>query len=315
MKGNRNERGALLLEVIVAGSFLAIATLGLSAAMVSGVSLEENSRRTLSGVATAENLLEQIRTTSQTDFAKVVSDFNGTTKSSQSSVGFEQDPRRTVRVDIPLNEASVPGYVDLDGNGTVSSLVNPADARVLVMDVSGANGLRLRSAVPDFRKLTGVVLQRESVGPGSVVFGEVRCPLPPPPPPPEPPPPGQESPVTVSVASASIAGKAAQLVLVNNGTADRRPVSITIAPDKDTLYFKKITLDKTTIFTPPTNQQPGTVTVEISSTETFAPGEATLKIGDFYVLDKKGKQVGTAPTEVAVTISYDDGSVTSTVVK
>ena len=299
---------------MVAGSFLAIASLGLAAAMVSGLTLESGSRRTLNCVATAENLLEQMRFRSRTDFRLVVDEFNGVAKSGQSSVGYEQQTTSPLRVAIGLDETLVPGQVDLDGDGTIGSTVTADTARVLVADLSGPGGLRFRSAVANFDRLKGVSIEREAPGLGPVDFGEVRTP-PPPPPPPEPVVYDKDAPTTVAVTASSLASGVAQLVLRNDGTTARRVVTMTIAPDSDALYFKEIDLNNTIIFAPPVEQSPGTVTFAITSTEAFDPGEATLAIGPFYTIDKKGKKQAATPGEVAVTIAYDDGSVTSTTVK
>jgi hypothetical protein len=299
---------------MVAGSFLAIASLGLAAAMISGLTLEEGSRRTLNRVATAENLLAQMRVKSQDDFPRVVGDFDGVAKSGESSVGFEAGMNSPLRVAISLDETLVPGQVDLDGDGTIGSTVTADTARVLVADLSGPGGLRFRSAVANFNRLRGISIDREAPGLGPVEFGEVRTP-PPPPPPPEPPVYDQDAPTTVSVTASSISSGVAQLALRNDGTTARKVVTMTIAPDSDSLYFSQIDLNDTIIYTPPVDQSPGTVTFAVTSTESFDPGEATLSIGQFYTVDKKGKKQVADPGQVAVTIAYDDGSVTSTVVK
>jgi len=299
---------------MVAGSFLAIASLGLAAAMVSGLTLESGSRRTLNRVATAENLLEQMRFRSQTDFRRIVDEFNGVAKSGQSSVGYEEATKSPLRVAIALDETAVPGQVDLDGDGTIGSTVTADTARVLVTDLSGPGGLRLRSAVPNFNRLRGISIDRQAPGLGPVEFGEVRTP-PPPPPPPDPIVYDKDAPTTVSVTASSLSSGVANLVLRNGGTTARKVVTMTIAPDSDALYFKQIDLNNTIIYAPPVEQAPGTVTFAVTSTEAFDPGEATLAIGPFYVIDKKGKKQAATPGEVAVTIAYDDGSVTSTTVK
>jgi len=315
------QRGSLLVEVMLAGSMIAISALGLSAAMVSGLTLGAQSRSALDGVTTAENLMEQARATSQANFAQVVTDFNEKATAANRSIGYaDTGSSENIQIDIPLDETVVPGGVDLNGDGTVETAVSPSAARLLVLDVSGPYRLRMRSAVVNLKKLTGLSLERESLtGAGPVHYGEVR----------EPSNPNAQTETvaapaptaddalanTVELSAASIVGKKAQLVVVNNGTTERRPVSVTVSPDRPGLYFKAIQLNSTTVYTAPTNQPCGTVTVPLTSTLTFAPGEATLAIGTFYVRDDQGREILTTPWEVAVTVAYDDGSITNATVR
>ena len=95
-------RGCTLLEVVVASSFLAVASLGLGGAMVSGATLENQASRTLSEVATAENLMEQIRHQSWTKFSGVINDYSGKTTASNSATGYVTDDQRTVLVCVAL---------------------------------------------------------------------------------------------------------------------------------------------------------------------------------------------------------------------
>lgn len=53
-------RGALMIEVLVTGMMVAVASLGAAAALISGLTLEQRSERTMAEVATAENVMERI---------------------------------------------------------------------------------------------------------------------------------------------------------------------------------------------------------------------------------------------------------------
>ncbi|MFQ5844012.1 MAG: hypothetical protein ACE5JG_03400 [Planctomycetota bacterium] len=308
-----------IIEVLISGSFIAVAALGLSGALVSGVTLTDHAHRTMSRVATAENLMEQIRQSSQTSFNTLATDYDGTSVSANTSIGFDNDTYRLVDVRVPLDETKVPGSLDLDGNGLMKTVVNPADARVLVVDLAGSNSLRLRTAVFDVEKLTGLVLERGPDSNAPVGYGETRDPggkanYTPPTytPPPTPTDPQTQS--TVDVASAGYNGKTAEVVLVNGSAGNRTPTTITIAPDKDNVFFEGIALDGVTLFNPPSDQAPGTVTIDLATDVSFAPGQATLAVGDFYKI-KKGSPKTTKPKEVIVTVAFDDGSVVTTVVK
>ena len=68
-------RGALMVEVLVTGMMVAVASLGAAAALISGLTLEQRSERTMAEVATAENVMERIRHKSMTNFEELSNEF------------------------------------------------------------------------------------------------------------------------------------------------------------------------------------------------------------------------------------------------
>ncbi len=310
-------RGSTLLEVIVASSFLAVASLGLGGAMVSGATLENQASRTLSEVATAENLMEQIRHQSWTKFSGVVNDYSGKTTASNSATGYVTDDQRTVSVRIPLDETKVPGGVDLNRDGAENTSVDPADADILVVDILGQNSLRLRTAVFNMARLDGIVLDRTSdlapagygetwAAPEAPVEGETPLP--------DPNVVVEQTQSNVSVLAAALNGNDLGIVFDNESGADRKVTSVTVGPDKDTVYFEQILLENTMLFTPSETQEPGTVTVDVSSELSLAPGENQFVIQGFWEYDKNGSPKDKDPNSVVVTVTFDDGSVASTTV-
>jgi len=319
-KDSRTVRGFALIEVMVTGIIVGTAALGAAVALVSGISLEARSERTMTEVATAENVLARIRHTSQSNFPTLPDTYDASTHASRESVGIRNATSRPLRVSVPLSEAGLPGTIDLDGDGEFDGTATGETARLLVVDVEGSDSLRLRTAVLNFDKMDGVILDRDAnSGDRPVTFGETR----------EPPPEGDEDegdetipdpePLTeestVNVVSSSLEGKAAVIVLENISADDRRPTSITIAPSDKKLYFESIRLDGHPIFTPGDDQSPGTVTIELASTNVIEPGEARIDIGDFFKIDKKKGKQPKAPKDVVVTIAFDDGSVQTVTVK
>lgn len=312
-------RGCTLLEVVVASSFLAVASLGLGGAMVSGATLENQASRTMSEVATAENLMEQIRHQSWTNFAGVIDDYSGKTTAANSSTGYVTDDQRTVTVLIPLDETKVPGGIDLNRDGEENTSVDAADADILVVDILGQNSLRLRTAVFNMARLDGIMLDRSSnLTPAG--FGETWEA-------PEEPEEGEtlpdeenpdvvdeETQSNVIVLAAALNGNDLGIVFDNESGDDRKVTSVTVGPDKDTIYFEQILLGDTMLFTPSEGQEPGTVTVEVSSELSLAPGENQFVIQGFWEYDKNGSPKDKDPKSVVVTVTFDDGSVASTTV-
>ena len=166
--------GFSLLETVAVSALLAVSTMGLASALVSGTALTDQAHRRMSQVATAENVLEQIRQTSMGNFIGVADEYDGIAPAAYSSAGFTNDANRVLTVRVPLSESSVPGNIDLDADGNVG-LVDPADARVLVVEIAGANQLRLRTVVLDMAKLSNIVRQGsqdDEGGDGPVEYGE-----------------------------------------------------------------------------------------------------------------------------------------------
>jgi Tfp pilus assembly protein PilV len=359
MKKHAGKRGTMLLETMVTGVMVATASLGAAAALVSGLSLEQKSDRTMSEVATAENLMERIRHSSQTDFTQMRTDFHQQAFASRESTGgalatldpiaaeriatlkeliasgnlTEEDRiaamkeietilanysdkegvRRSLAVSMPNKEADLPNAMDLDGNGEFDNTVDIANARLMVVDLAGSDKLRLRTAVLNQAKMKGIIMDRsERRGNRPVKFGETRDPDA------EPTTGGGTTTTTtvqektdslVSVVSATIEGTNALVTINNTGTGDRKPVSITIAPNDDALYFEKITLGGTTIFTPADGQASGTVTIPLTTEATLAPGEGQMAVNGFFKYDKKKNAfVAKAPKSVTITVAFDDGS-------
>ncbi|MFQ5845193.1 MAG: hypothetical protein ACE5JG_09430, partial [Planctomycetota bacterium] len=225
-----------------------------------------------------------------------------------------------------LDETALPGGIDLDQDGVASTAVDPAQARVLVVDIGGGDlRTRLRTAVFDFGKLPGIVIKREAQG-TPVQYGEVRQ---------DTGTAGQggtgggtggssyggwfgsaagEASSTVSAGLASFNGPIAEVVLVNSSTAPRTPKTITVVPGGYGVYFGQIALNGVQIFAPGIDQEPGTVTVQLQTTAALAPGEGVLSIGEFYAVGRTGSRL-VVPTEIVVTVTFDDGSVVSAVVK
>ena len=309
-------RGALMVEVLVTGMMVAVASLGAAAALISGLTLEQRSERTMSEVATAENIMERIRYKSMTDFDAVSTDFLDSTHAARGATGSTlggDEVSRRLSVSMPLNEASVPGAHDLDGNGEVTADVDPTAARVLVINVDGSDKLRLRTAVINHSKLGSILLERRAVGTRPVAFGETRDPADEDDPPVTPP--AEPTETTVSAASGGFDGNTAVVILTNSTIADRKPTSITISPSDDKLFFQEISLEGTAIFTPDGSQKSGTVTMELSTGVTFSAGESPLRVGDFFKVDKKKGNVATKPKSVTVTVAFDDGSVATVEVR
>jgi len=362
MKKHAGTRGTMLIEVMVTGVMVATASLGAAAALVSGLTLEHRSDRTMSEVATAENLMERIHHSSRTDFKKMRTDFHSQTFASRESTGgtmneldaitveriatlkaeiasgelTEEDERlarkeietvlanhadkegarRSLAISMPNAETDLPSTMDLDGNGEFNNTVDIADARMMVVDLAGSNKLRLRTAVLNHGKMNGIIMSRSAdSGKKPVKFGETRDAVPPPPKDEgggEPNDEGGEDVVTeslVSVVSAALDGTDAIVVLKNTGATDRKPVSITIAPNDKNLYFEKIKLGDNTIFTPGDGQKSGTVTIDLSTDAVIKPGEGQLEVNGFFKVDKKKGNVAKAPKSVTITVAFDDGSV------
>jgi len=304
-----------MVEVLVTGMMVAVASLGAAAALISGLTLEQRSERTMAEVATAENIMERIRYKSMIDFDAVSTDFLDSTHAASGATGTTlgaDKVSRRLSVTMPLNEGTAPGAHDLDGDGEVTADVDPTEARVLVINIDGSDKLRLRTAVINHSKLGGILLERRSTGKTPVTFGETREPADeddPPPPTEEP----TES--TVSAVSGGFDGNTAVVVLTNSTITDRKPTSITISPSDDNLYFQEISLAGTAIFTPDGNQNPGTVTMELSTAVTIGAGDSPLRVGDFFKVDKKKGNVATKPKSVTVTVAFDDGSVATVQVR
>ena len=172
MADRKSIRGSSLLEVVTVSVFLAVSSMGLGSALVSGATLTDKAHRRMSQVATAENIMAQIRQVSQSNLSGVVTEFDGFTTAAYSSIGFANDAKRLVTVSVPLSESSVPGGIDLDADGSIG-LVDPADARILVVDIEGADKLRLRTAVLDLGRLQGIVTGPREQSGHPVVFGEI----------------------------------------------------------------------------------------------------------------------------------------------
>ena len=116
---NRTGRGMALMEVMVTGVIVAAASLGAAVALISGLSLEAKSGRTMSEVATAENVLARMRHTSESNFPALHSTYDGSIHASRESIGLQDIRTRPLSVSMPLAEASVPGSIDLDGDAIV----------------------------------------------------------------------------------------------------------------------------------------------------------------------------------------------------
>ncbi len=313
----KKTRGCTLLEVVVASSFLAVASLGLGGAMVSGATLENRASRTMSEVATAENLMEQIRHQSWTKFTGVVSDYSGMTTASNAATGYVTDDQRTVQVVIPLKESEVPGGVDLNSNGELDEgNVKAADADILVVDILGENSFLLRTAVFNLSRLKGVMLERDDSEMTPVGYGETReAPVIPEDPEADPEEDQKEqTQSSVTVIAAALNGNDAGLVFDNQSGDSRKVTSVTVGPDKDTMYFEQILLENTPLYLPDEGQEPGTVTVIVSSELSLAPGENQFVIQGFWEYDQNGSPTNADPKSVVVTVTFDDGSVTTATV-
>ncbi len=166
MADRKSIRGSSLLEVVTVSVFLAVSSMGLGSALVSGATLTDKAHRRMSQVATAENIMAQIRQVSQSNLSGVVTEYDGFTTAAYSSIGFANDAKRVLTVRVPLSESSVPGGIDLNADGNVG-LVDPADARVLVVEIAGANQLRLRTVVLDMAKLPNIAFDGEQDDPGA----------------------------------------------------------------------------------------------------------------------------------------------------
>jgi hypothetical protein len=292
---------------------VATASLGAAAALISGLTLEARSDRRLSEVATAENVMARMRHASFTDFESIHEGYHDKLFTSRESDGTDSGTSRQLGVNIPLSETLLPGGIDLNGDGEYDGTVAVTDARLLFVDVGGSDKLRLRTALLNQAKMTGLKLEgtRTEDGTARVGFGET---LPPPPPPEEEEvvvveekPPLEESQVTAK--NGGFDGKTAVAILTNHSAEDRKPTSITIAPSDDNLFFESISLGGTTIFTPDAGQKSGTVTIDLDSPVAMSPGEGTLNTGDFFKMDKKKGKVLQAPKDVTITVAFDDGSV------
>ena len=308
--------GFSLLETVAVSAFLAVSTMGLGSALISGTALTEKAHRRMSQVATAENIMEQIRQVSDGDLSGVVTGYDGVATAAHSSIGFTNDPKRSLTVRVPLAEGSVPGSIDLNANGEVDPNVDPEDARILVVDIEGAGKLRLRTAVVDIGRLQGITFNREgNPAERPVAFGETydedgRTLTPPTVP--------TNVTSTVSTVSNGLNSgeNGAEVVLLNEGTGNRTIATITIIPDQANLYFKNIKLNGDNIFESDDLEVevPGTVTINIESSLYAAPGESTLTVNEFYYMDEGGSAVAVTPGQVALTITFDDGSIVTTVV-
>ncbi|MHC4954310.1 MAG: hypothetical protein ACYTGZ_10500 [Planctomycetota bacterium] len=313
MRNNqRSARGALLVEVLVSGALVATAAVGAAAALISGLMLEAQSERSMSEVATAENLIARMRYASAEGLGGMAADFHEQTFASRESSGYlkgSHDVSRELSVSMAMDEATVPGGVDLDGDGLLTKVVDPADARLLVIDVAGADKFRLRTAMLNFGLLRGVLPGADREKEVTVEFGET---LPPPPPPEEeegeeeerpPPIPGD-----VWIKASALSGREAVLILENVGLENRIPVTITIAPNNTNAYFEGIHLDGEPIFTSGEGMEPGTATVDLVGFEPVEPGTSTLNIGDFFTMSEVSGRIAHEPGQVVVTIWFDDGT-------
>ncbi len=173
MADRKSIRGSSLLEIVTVSTFLAVSSMGLGSALVSGATLTDKAHRRMSQVATAENIMAQIRQISQSNLSDVVTEYDGFTTAASSSIGFANDEKRSLTVNVPLSETGIPGGIDLNANGDVDPAVDPADARILVVDIEGADKLRLRTAVLDLGRLQGIVTGPREQSGHPVVFGEI----------------------------------------------------------------------------------------------------------------------------------------------
>lgn len=292
----------------MAGSFIAISALGLSAAMVSGLTLEQEASTRLSQVATAENLIEEMRLNAGRDFSQLPAKYDGASVA-DTSEGLTQDTKQMLAVRVPLDEGVVPGSIDLDDDGKTKNNVKAEDANILVVDIEAGNGIRLRTAMLDLAKLG---MDRATVENDVVSYGETLDPTatqtatatPPP------------APTTdmvedaVTVGSAAFVGKSAELVLVNSSSGEIKPTAISVSPSDPGYFFEGVKLNGSVIYTKTAEQSAGTVFLPLNTSATLAPGESTMVFGDFFVIDGL-LVVRKRPTEVTITVYFEDGSITT----
>ena len=119
----------------------------------------------------------------------------------------------------------------------------------------------------------------------------------------------------VTAVACALEGTSAVVVLRNNSGGDLTPVSITIAPENQKLYFESISLAGETIYRPSDGLKSGTVTIPLTSAAALKPGEASLNVGDFFTVHKRKGTILEAPSDVVVTVQFDDGSVTTITVQ
>ena len=308
----RHFRGSSLLELVMAGSFIAVSALGLSAAMISGLTLEHSANSRMSQVATAENIIEEMRLTAVADFNGLNSRYHQR-KMADTSEGFSETTKQMLDVRIPLDETTVPGGHDLDSDGKTEAAVDPEKATFLVVDVEGGEGLRLRTAMLD---LTGLQMNREESSGSEVVgYGETldttqtqkqSQPV-------------VESdqefvPGAITITDAFFSGKSAYIFLTNSGTVDLKPTAISVSPDAAGIYFNLINLNGVKIHERDAEQQPGSVFLQLDTAAVLKPGESHIAIHDFFIVEDSVK-VLTRPAEVAVTIYFEDGTITTTRVR
>jgi len=125
MKNLKHARGAMLIEVMVTGVLVATATLGAAGALISGLTLEASSDRTMSEVATAENLLVRIRHASESDFAGMHLSYDSSTHVAQGSTGSMVKTGRQLNVSLPLVETALPSQLDRPATRACSSSMSP----------------------------------------------------------------------------------------------------------------------------------------------------------------------------------------------
>lgn len=313
LKRKRRQEGFTLIETLVAGSFLAVATLGLTGAMISGLTLENRAKRTMSRVATAENMMEEVRAEALTDFNGLVTKHDDTTRGDTQSTGQDFDTK-TVRIRIPLDETTVPGAIDLDGNGLVDS-VTTEQARVLVLDLAGNDSLRLRTVVHDAAKLGGIgFADTGNSTTAAVAFGEVR----------EggqttttstttvttDPNPNIVAPTSTDVKVTAIAwnGKGLGAVLTNSGSIGKKVVAVRVVPDRDYVFTNNISVYGLQVYKFTGKEKSGPIFIPFSTPVSLST-EAPVAFADFLKWNRDtGQWVAHQPGSVTVTFFLHDGT-------
>ena len=115
----------------------------------------------------------------------------------------------------------------------------------------------------------------------------------------------------MTVTSASVVGKGAEIVLSNGTTDTKVPTSISIDPNKTDVWVGDISVNGKPLrdFDPEVSS--GAFTFEVPEGVNFAPGEGTITLGDFQKWDgKKSIYKSNLPNTIDVTITYADGTTT-----
>jgi len=307
----------MLVEVLVTGMLVATASIGAAAALISGMVLQDRSERKMGEVASAENLMSRMRILSSDGLNGMATEYHSKAFGGQESNGIavgEDDTSRQLIVAMAMDETVMPGQIDIDGDGLLTNAaVDPADARLLIVDVKGADKFHLRTAMLDYGRLKNLSPGRTSSGNTSkVAYGET---LPPAPPPPEEMPEWEDGWVDVrtvvdgdvSLQSATISGSDTVILLNNAGVEGRKPTAMRIWPNQGDHYFDSVHLDGTSIYTPPAGIDSGGVTIYLDTANELPTGTSTINIGQFFELDG-GARTLVDPGKVWVTVFFDDGT-------